>query len=64
MPTKNEKIQQLRSIADSKPESRSRRVQLLIAPSLYDEIKVMADESGVSVNEVINAALNEYVAGK
>lgn len=64
MPTRDERVQSLKEIAEKKPETRKRRVQLLITPSLYDEVKRMADESGASVNEVVNAALSEYVTGK
>ena len=38
-------------------ESKSRRVQLLIRPSLYVKLKKMADNHGISVNEMINQIL-------
>ena len=40
-------------------EAKSRRVQLLIKPSLYDRIKAAADRKGASVNALMNALL-EY----
>ena len=39
-------------------ESKSRRVQLLIRPSLYDRLKAMAERQQLSVNEMINQILN------
>lgn len=39
-------------------ESKSRRVQLLIRPSLYDKLKATADRQQLSVNEMINQILN------
>lgn len=41
-------------------ETKSRRVQLLIQPSVYDALKARAQAEGVSVNEVINTALKKY----
>lgn len=39
------------------PETKSRRLQLLLKPSTYNAIKERADERYISVNEWINAAL-------
>ena len=39
-------------------ESKSRRVQLLIRPSLYDRLKAMAERQQLSVNEMINQILD------
>lgn len=36
-------------------ETRSKRLQILIQPSIYEKIKSRADSEGVSVNEVINS---------
>ena len=41
-------------------ETKSRRVQLLIQPSVYDALKARAQAEGISVNEVINTALKKY----
>ena len=39
-------------------ESKSRRVQLLIRPSLYDKLKATAERQQLSVNEMINKILD------
>lgn len=39
-------------------ESKSRRVQLLIRPSLYAKLKAAAESQHLSVNEMINNILN------
>ncbi len=39
------------------PETKSRRVQILLKPSTYNAIKERADSTYTSVNEWINAAL-------
>lgn len=44
-------------------ETRSKRVQILIQPSLYEKLKNQAKEEGVSVNEVINSILLEEYKG-
>lgn len=64
MPTKEERIQQLKELANNKPESRSKRMQVLVTPTMYDELKEYATKSGVSVNEIVNVALAEYMDGK
>ena len=40
-------------------ETRSRRLQLLIQPSLYESVKARADEESASVNDVIHYILEE-----
>lgn len=40
-------------------ETRSRRLQLLVQPSLYDRLKKIADTQGTSLNELIHKALEE-----
>lgn len=45
-------------------ETKSRRLQLLMQPSLHAKIKDMAKAKGVSVNELIHAALEEYTKGE
>lgn len=42
-------------------ETKSKRVQLLMQPSLYSTIKDLAEKENVSVNEFIHNALKEYV---
>lgn len=46
------------------PESRSKRLQLLIQPSLYNRIKERAKTNGTSVNDTIHSILNETVRGE
>lgn len=42
-------------------EKRSKRLQLLIQPSLYDKIKAQADTEGCSVNDFIHRVLEDAV---
>lgn len=41
-------------------ETKSKRVQLLVQPSVYEEVKAKAKAEGISTNEAINEALREY----
>ena len=45
-------------------EKRSKRLQLLVQPSLYEAIKAKADAEGSSVNDYIHKALEEAVKGE
>ena len=45
-------------------ERRTKRIQLVIEPSLYDKLKAAAMRSGVSVNEYAIQALNAKIKGK
>lgn len=47
-----------------KPEIKSRRVQLLIKPSVYSAVKRIADTAGLSVNEIVNQILEEATRGE
>jgi hypothetical protein len=40
-------------------EKKSKRLQLLIQPSLYSKIKARADREGKSVNELIHSILED-----
>lgn len=40
-------------------EVKSRRVQLVLQPSLYDRVKARAKANGVSVNEYVHNILDE-----
>ena len=44
-------------------ERRTKRIQLVIEPSLYDKLKVAAGAAGVSVNEYAIQAFNEKIKG-
>ena len=37
-----------------KRESKTRRVQLILRPSIYDDIKKLADKNGQSLNDYVN----------
>ena len=41
-------------------ETKSKRVQILIQPSLYLKLKKLALMNGISTNEAINQAIKEY----
>ncbi len=45
-------------------ETKSRRLQLLLQPSLYNKIKAQADEQSKSINEIIHSILDEHINGK
>ena len=61
MPTTAELIERLRELAENTPETRSKRLQVLITPSMFDVLKALSDETGLSVNEIVNVALAEYI---
>lgn len=42
-------------------ELKSRRVQALVQPSVYEAVKAKAQAEGISTNEAINNALREYI---
>ena len=42
-------------------ETKSKRVQILIQPSVHEAVKAKAKAEGISTNEAINEALREYV---
>lgn len=42
-------------------ETKSKRVQLLLQPSIYEAVKAKASSMGISTNEAINEALRQYV---
>jgi len=45
-------------------ETKSRRVQLMFQPSLYNKIKALATEQGKSINDTIHTILDEHINGK
>lgn len=45
-------------------EKRSKRLQLLVQPSLYDKVKAHADAEGCSVNDFIHRVLEDAVKGE
>lgn len=46
-----------------KIESKSKRVQLLVKPSLYDRMKAEAEAEGISLNELYGRAARDYLRG-
>jgi hypothetical protein len=42
-------------------ETKSRRLQLLLTPSLYEAVKEEAEQRGLSVNEIINLILKDAI---
>lgn len=61
MPTAAELIEKLRELNDSAPETRSKRMQILVTPTMFDALKALSAETGLSVNEIVNVALGEYL---
>ena len=45
-------------------ETKSKRLQLLLQPSLYEKIKARANQEGRSVNELVHSILEEATKGK
>jgi hypothetical protein len=43
-------------------ETKSKRVQLLLQPSTVGSIKKLATKKGISMNEAINEAIQEYLS--
>lgn len=41
-------------------ETKSKRVQLLVQPSVHEAVKAKAKANGISTNEAINEALRKY----
>ena len=42
-------------------ETRSERVQILVTPQLLERLKEIKSETGASVNEIINRAIESYL---
>ncbi len=42
-------------------ETKSKRVQMLMQPSLHNSIKELAEEQGVSINELMHEILRQHV---
>lgn len=45
-------------------ETKSKRLQLLLQPSLYNKLKGMAGDQAISLNELINIALKDFAGMK
>lgn len=44
-----------------KEETKNRRMQALVKPSLYNALKAIAERDGISVNEALNEAIEDYI---
>lgn len=44
-------------------EKRTKRLQLVVEPSLYEKMKAAAEAAGISVNEYVIQAVNEKIEG-
>lgn len=64
MPTTEELIKQLRELSENTPETKSKRVQLLVTPSMFDALKALSAETNLSVNAIINQALERFLQGE
>jgi predicted HicB family RNase H-like nuclease len=43
-------------------EKKSKRLNLLIRPSIFEELKKIADAEGASVNDLINSIIEDFIA--
>ena len=64
MLTTAELIEKLKALGENTPETRSKRMQILVTPTMFDTLKALSTETGLSVNEIVNVALSEYIIGK
>lgn len=59
--TPKKRPQARRALPQFDEETKSRRLQVLLTPSLYDELRERASEERMSVNEMINTILKDYL---
>lgn len=45
------------------PESKSKRLQLLVKPSTHEKLKNLAKAEDLSINEIANRAIENYLKG-
>ena len=64
MPTIEELIQRARALGETEKENKSKRLQVLATPSMFDALKGLAKEGDCSVNSIINDALVQYMKDK
>lgn len=55
-----EEPQEIRTVSEDYPETKSRRVQLLVQPSVFAAVDRIARKKRISRNEAINEALKQY----
>ena len=59
-PVQTEKVQSTSKLVKSKP-SKSKRMQILITPDLYQVLTEIKESTGVSMNEIINQVLLNHL---
>ena len=63
-PTPTEKTPEGYKLNPLYVETKSRRLQLVLQPSLYERVKTAAKTSGLSVNEYVHQILDEATRGE
>ena len=58
-----ERVERTESPKPKKKEDRTRRVQLVLPPSLYEDVKKYAEDNFLSINQVFINAVNSFVNG-
>ena len=58
---KPQKITESQKAKPIYPETRSKRLQLLLTPSLHDNLKKIAQSENRSLNDLINSILESYL---
>lgn len=65
MPKTAELEQKLDELANNTKESKTKRLQILVTPTMYDTLKAAASsKKDLSVNRIVNDALRQYFLGK
>lgn len=59
-PAPQEEPREIRTVNEFYPETKSRRVQLLVQPSVFAAVDRIARKKKISRNEAINEALKQY----
>ena len=59
--SQEELIARLAKLATAKVEKRTKRMQILVTPSKYDALKALAEEYEISMNELVNVALEDLL---
>ncbi len=52
-----DKLTDLKKASDTK----SRRVQILLTPAIHDKLKEISEETGASVNKIVNKAIETFI---
>ena len=64
MPISEELIHRLDKLSNSLPETKSKRLQILVTPTMFQRLKTLSEGTGISVNALVNGALKEYLGQK